>query len=328
MRVMERILLSAISVALIASSAVAVAAQSETDAASRPAVPSDGCGVTTAEAGSHLDLSLDVDGLERTWSMRVPPSHDGVTPVPMWLQLHGCCGGTGSQQVMLYSAAADEHGFVLVAPDAHFASGFWMFDAETAVLDTSASNPDIAFIDTLIEHLGAELCIDLARVYAAGYSAGAKGASVLGCVLEDRIAAVAPVAGMLDLGDDCRLDRPVPFLAVHGTADPTVYFDGGYAPSVDDWPVHQAYGQAAIPERVANVALRNGCGAEHTMETSSVAVEAGAVPVERWSWPCPVGAEVGLIVHGGGHSWPSSYDAGFDGTALIWEFFEQHAMPE
>ena len=81
MRVMRRVLLSAIGVAMLASSAVAVAAQSEMDPAARPAVPSDGCGLTTAEPGSHWNLSLDVDGLERTWSMRVPPSHDGVTPV-------------------------------------------------------------------------------------------------------------------------------------------------------------------------------------------------------------------------------------------------------
>ena len=60
-------------------------------------------------------------------------------------------------------------------------------------------------------------------------------------MLEDRIAAVTPVAGMLDLGDDCRLDRPVPFLAVHAVNDGTAYFDGGYPPGKDDWPVHQAY---------------------------------------------------------------------------------------
>jgi poly(3-hydroxybutyrate) depolymerase len=35
-----------------------------------------------------------------------------------------------------------------------------------------------------------------------------------------------------------------------------------------------------------------------------------------------------LLVHGAGHSWPSPGNAGFDGTALIWEFFEQHPMPD
>jgi poly(3-hydroxybutyrate) depolymerase len=89
----------------------------------------------------------------------------------------------------------------------------------------------------------------------------------------------------------------------------------GYSPEYDDFPVAQAMAQAPIPERVANVALRNGCSAEPTVEPIDAMFE-------RWSWDCPPGAEVELLVHPFGHSWmPGTTDH-------VWAFFEQHPMPE
>ena len=87
------------------------------------------------------------------------------------------------------------------------------------------SNPDVAFIEALIDRLGDELCLDLARVYATGHSNGAIGASVLGCVLADRLAAIAPVAALTDFGDACQEARAVPVLGIHGGADPYVLLE-------------------------------------------------------------------------------------------------------
>ncbi len=80
-----------------------------------------------------------------------------------------------------------------------------MFGEEDTAIDLTAANPDIAFVDALIDEIGAELCIDLARVYAAGWSSGGQASSALACSLDERIAAVAPVAGagLIDLGAAC-----------------------------------------------------------------------------------------------------------------------------
>ena len=293
-------------------------AMAQMDPTSRPPIPSAGCGGSQIEPGTYRSDQAEplvVGGAQKKWAMHVPEAHDGTSALPLWVQLHGV-GGSGSSQVAQFRSSADEHGFVLAAPTEFLGNAGWTWREEDLVLDTSLSNPDIAFINALLRHLEDDLCIDLARIYVAGYSGGGEGASVLGCVLEDRIAAVAPAAAMLDVGDACELDRPVPFLGVHGTADSTAYFDGGYSPGYNDFPVVLARAQTSIPDRVTNVALRNGCGPDP-------AIEAIDSVSERWSWSCPPGAEVELIVHSGGHS------PGPPGTTdIIWDFFEQHPMPE
>jgi polyhydroxybutyrate depolymerase len=303
----------AIGSTLVLASSLATAASE--DATERPAVPSVGCDGSALEADSDRDSTLRVGDLDRTWDMHLPDAYDGTAPLPVWIQLHGCCGDTGSEEVSRLSATADEHGFVLVGPDSHFGNGDWTYDSGTSVLDASKSNPDVAFIDALIDHLGAELCIDMARLYTAGFSAGGDGASVLACTLEDRIAAVATASGVLDMDGVCDLQRPVPFLSLHGKDDNIVFLDGGLASFFNDWPVIQAMAQDSIPDRVSSFALRNGCEAQPIV----VPTEDG---MEHRDWTCLPGAEVALVLHDGGHEWPD------EAADIIWEFFRQHPMPE
>ncbi len=317
---MRTLRVSVISLALLVGSTIPVAAQDAEDRSSRPPIPSAGCGTSEVEAGMHRDRTIAVGEDERTWAMYVPMAHEGVTPVPLWIQLHGG-GGSGWLQLTLLQGDAEEYGFAMVGPDADVGRAGWTWREEDPELDTSLSNPDIALIEALIDDVASELCLDLARVYVAGYSAGGEGASVIGCVLEDKVAAVAPAAAMLDVGDACELDRPVPFLAVHGTNDRLAYFDGGYSIGYNDFPVVQALAQTSIPERVTNVALRNGCGPEPSTEAIDE-------QWERWSWPCPAGAEVELVAHSGGHDWDPNPFAPPSTTQLVWEFFKQHPMPE
>src|SRR5918993_1187228 len=68
--------------------------------------------------------------------------------------------------------------------------------------------------------------VDRSRVYATGLSMGAMMSSTLACVMADRIAAIGPVAGVED-PEGCEPGRPVPVLAMHGTADPILLFNGG-----------------------------------------------------------------------------------------------------
>jgi polyhydroxybutyrate depolymerase len=48
----------------------------------------------------------------------------------------------------------------------------------------------------------------------------------LGCEPAGRITAIAPVSGALNV-DGCRPARPLPVLAIHGTADHAVPYGGG-----------------------------------------------------------------------------------------------------
>jgi len=329
------------SVALLAVAAIGVTAQD--DPTNRPPVPSAGCGVADVEAGEHHG-NMQVGDSRRSWVLHVPPAHDGDSPVPLVLLFHGVGDGpTVIEAQTGFGGYGAQGGFVVAAPAGRGTIPHWMEeDFGDGFNDATRSNPDVVFIEVLLDRLAEELCIDLARVYATGFSNGAMATSVLACALEDRIAAAAAAGGLLDPGAACVQDRPVPFLAFHGTGDEFILYGGGFG----EWVLAQRVGDVLwrdlplmddpapfvpVPDRVAGFAARNGCEPGPTSEFI-------AEDVERLTWACPAGAEVALIAaHGDGHSWPgSAYTAAggqkttmeIDANETIWDFFEQHPMPE
>jgi polyhydroxybutyrate depolymerase len=272
---------------------------------------------------------MEVADVTRTWELMVPSVHDGQTPLPLVISLHGGSEFYSSGRLL---ALAQDEGFVTVAPRDAYQDWWMVWEPQLPGYDLSLGNPDIALVDSLIDRLGAELCLDLARVYATGLSIGGAGTSVLGCVLDGRLAAVAPVGAVTDLGDACNTTRPVPILAVHGINDRDARFDGGVA----DWFQNtrmkdgslvreSAWGQwllshadASVPDTLTSIAMRYGCAPEAVIEPMGEA--------ERYLWTCPADADVELVAHKGGHSWVSSTD-GRTTEQLIWDFFERHPLP-
>lgn len=77
-------------------------------------------------------------------------------------------------------------------------------------------------------------CVDQRRIYASGFSAGAAFAILYSCARQGRVAAIATAAVEYQLG--CR--SPMPVLAFHGTADPSVpYRNGAIGISLPGVPV-------------------------------------------------------------------------------------------
>jgi polyhydroxybutyrate depolymerase len=284
----------------------------EADVSERPPIPSAGCGSSIVESGTYLDESMEVAGFIRRWAAYVPQEYDGETPVPVWLYLHPG-GGNRNSAAQYLQPAADELGFLPITPQAR--GGDWLLLSEATELDLSMENPDVVFVNQVLDQVGDRFCIDLARVYVVGSSMGAKGAMILTCIQDDRIAAIAPVAGVVDLGDVCGTERAIPTMAIHGKVDGLHPFSGGLGEGREAPPLVQALKARSVPDRVASIATRNGCVPRPLVETISDLIE-------RRSWTCPPGAEVQLIVHEGGHG------LGPVGFEMIQEFFEQHPLPE
>jgi polyhydroxybutyrate depolymerase len=89
---------------------------------------------------------------------------------------------------------------------------------------------DVEFLSQVIDVVSRELCTDTRRTYVTGHSGGGRMTSALGCRIADRIAAIAPNAGLRagrpDPDDvtvpeieDCRPARPLPVLTFHGQED-------------------------------------------------------------------------------------------------------------
>jgi polyhydroxybutyrate depolymerase len=314
------------------STTTAAATTSPTSAPAVVAAPSTGCASPTAPPRG-VQQRVDLVGAARAgWYLRyVPTAVDLTAPAPLVLDVHGYLEGAQLHTMTSEMATvADRHGFVLVSPQGTGSLAFWNHRQRPA------GPPDVAFLGSVIDAVEHDLCIDRTRVYVTGYSNGAFMASTLGCVMADRLAAIAPVAGArFDAG--CAPDRPLPVLAFHGTADPIVAFDGGTSErgaslQFDAESAANFTGDVNRPvlDSVADWADVDDCAGRPTQRPSSPHV----VLVQ---WNCPAGQEVALYeVIGGGHSWPgSAFSASvaevvgpttmeIDASELIWEFFAAH----
>lgn len=302
------------------------------------AEPSTGCEAGPGAAASSGDQTLSVGGEERRYLRHLPPAHDGATPVPLVVDLHGYIEGAviHARHTGL-SGFGDQAGFVTVTPQGQGPVPFWTIGFD---------DPDVEFVGALLDAEEASLCLDTNRIFVTGLSNGAFLTSAVACVLEDRIAAVAPVAGVLDL-EGCEPDRAVPVVAFHGTDDEFVPYDGGWGPAVDELPAADGSGETleesgdledldgagSVPAVMAAWAGRNGCGTEPDEEMV-------AEDVTRLSYDCPAGATTELYrIEGGGHSWPGSEFSAriedvvgtttfsIDANEVMWAFFEAHPLP-
>ncbi|MEQ1698783.1 MAG: glycerophosphodiester phosphodiesterase family protein [Ilumatobacteraceae bacterium] len=294
--------------------------------------PSKGCEVAPVPPG-EATYAMSVH-LEGTYIQHLPPSYDGVTPMPLVLGLHGW-----SQPASLLmtqadlGGAADRHRFIAIAPDITRPVPLW---------DTALDGKDVLWFGALIATLQDQLCIDTNRIYVTGMSNGAMMTSTLACVMPSVFAAAAPVAGVRS-PEGCEPARDIPLLAFHGTDDQYLAFDGGYGDKVAGLPSPDGTGtlgdvgiadpadELPVPERVAEWAVRNSCDTE-LVET---AVTADVTLLSS----CDAATQL-YVVDGGGHSWPGSeFDRGIadivgpttntiDATELIWTFFRQHPLTD
>jgi polyhydroxybutyrate depolymerase len=162
---------------------------------------------------------------------------------------------------------------------------------------------DIGFLSEVITATKDRACIDpRQRIYATGYSGGARMASALACAIPQNIAAIAPVAGLRagpadpdDLGiadaASCTPETPVSVLAFHGTADGINPYDGN---------TDRRWGYS-IPTALQHWAATDKCGSSPTDRQISA-----TVALLEYTG-CADGAKVALYrVTGGGHTWPGS----------------------
>jgi predicted esterase len=133
----------------------------------QPLVAGSGGGGADASAPGLHRLGLDGarDGL-----VYVPPGYGPDRPAPLVVMLHGA-GGDARNVAPMLTAMADEHGFILLAPDSRGPT--W-----DVILDDYG--PDVAFLDRALERLFATFRIDPAHVAVAGFSDGASYALSLG----------------------------------------------------------------------------------------------------------------------------------------------------
>ncbi len=315
--------------------------------ASPAAARDDGPCLRPAQTG---DMQVDVSFAGTTYSVLayVPEGMRRTRRVPLVLNLHGSqANGAIQMAVSGLREVADDERFIVVAPSAAIPlpapqqpadpGGHWAWNVPgvpttAGQLPAPTARNDVRFLSRVLDVVGEELCADERRLYVTGHSGGGRMASALGCRIADRIAAIAPNAGLRagrpDPDDvtvpeieDCRPDRPLPVLTFHGQQDVVNPYPG-------NGDLRWGY---AVPLAVQTWARLNECRRGPAAATVTA-------NITRFTYTrCRQGVEVEFYrVANGGHTWPGStgppHGPGLvtqeiDASRLMWEFFEDFRLP-
>jgi polyhydroxybutyrate depolymerase len=240
----------------------------------------------------------------RTYRLFVPPGYDGHQRLPLVLDLHGSGGSSAGQASNsgFETVSASGERFIVATLDA--------VDARWNVPVQKGRPDDVAYVSDVIDHVATRVCTDLARVYATGFSGGARMTSLLGCRLGSRIAAIAPVSGLRLPGTGCS-ERRVPVLTFHGLADPQNTYDGHAPDRGDEWV-------ESVPEALAGWARHDSCNGKAILDDPP-----GPLSTMRYDG-CADGSEVRMIrIDGLGHAWTRK---DVDTTLVMWQFFKSHRL--
>jgi len=257
------------------------------------------------------DHTLTIEGRPegtRQFIVHVPNAYTRLSSVAVVFAWHGY-----TDNCVRWSRAAgfsqiSENGFVAVYP-----CGTGVQPSFNAGVCCGGNrNDDVELARLIIVRLQKELPkINASRIFTSGMSNGGMMSEQLGCKSSNLFRAIASIGGTLVVNpgwteafDECdkTYTKPASVLMVHGTADPTVPWNG-----------NQAYRFPPIPANFARWAQRSKCTGNPVQTfkkgvfSNSVYQNCAAGPVE-------------LVTHEGGqHVWPNTTD--FSTPQYAWQFF-------
>lgn len=178
--------------------------------------------VKTLIVGAELTYKHEnFGGGNRDYGLYIP-SNSNSEKLPLVIHLHGYGGSVWPGMISnYYVALAEAENFVSLMPlGKSNANGDARWDYSNTV--------DLNFISRLLDSVVVRHNIDTERIYMSGHSNGAFMTYYLAKELEDRLAAIGPIAGTLGHYEYAayQLEKPMPLCHIHGTADSTVQVNG------------------------------------------------------------------------------------------------------
>jgi polyhydroxybutyrate depolymerase len=265
--------------------------------------------------------TITVGGISRSFIVYRPASLG--SPAPLVLVLHGGYGSAQqAQNAYGWDAQADRDRFVVAYPDG--IDHAWNAGGGCCGKPASEGIDDVAFITEVVATIGREIPVDSTRTFATGISNGGIMAYRLACETT-LFAAIGPDSATM-LGP-CPSPAPLSVIAVHGTADARIPYNGGQGsgPARIDGP--------AVPALNATWRATDGCAPPVTSVAGAVTTSVAT---------CPDGRAVELVtIAGAGQQWPGAPDrpvlqkllgldppsTALDATAAIWAYFAAHPRP-
>lgn len=273
------------------------------------------------------------DGRTRTFLLHLPPEAASGAPLPLVVVLHG--SGANANTIMDESglnSRADSAGYAVVYPNGTGWLRYFVltWNASGCCGEALAHDvDDIGFIGALIRRVTAAMPIDTMRIYATGFSDGARLVYHLGCDLPGVFAGIAPVSGGIT-DTTCHPAHPISVDIFHGTADRLIPYGAGTVPRRRFFALRRGRPlerPSSAPETFVFWAQRDSCP---SIPSRTVR---GTVVTEAYEG-CAEGTEVELhSIRGGRHAWPGGRRGWFlgpepsrdiDASSEMLQFFSRH----
>jgi polyhydroxybutyrate depolymerase len=146
---------------------------------------STGCG-KPATTGLQ-SRTIQIDGVDRTFLRFIPAGYTANKPMSLIFAFHGSGGtSTGARTTFDLESNAGGKAIIVYPQGLPNAAGDNRWDDQ--------GGKDTKFVDDIIARTEAAFCIDRDRIFATGFSNGARFTSNLGCSRGDILRAIAPVA--------------------------------------------------------------------------------------------------------------------------------------
>lgn len=264
---------------------------------------------TEIRKGFHEE-KVTVQGSNRDYILYVPDSYTGSSSVPLLFSFHGFGGDMrDNYDSVKLNEIADANGFILVHPRGTVGNNgkrFWNITGQSGVYD-------LDFFDSMVSKITGEFSINSSKIYSTGISNGAYFSFVLACQRQDRIAAIAPVAGGMTnwTTTNCSHSEPVPVLEIHGDADRIVDYDNNVPDALEFW------------------VDRNGTDTTATVTTIKDTANGDPAKVEQYIYANGTNGSIvkHLKIIGGGHRWPGSGDNNDLVTSqVVWDFVKEYSL--
>ena len=255
------------------------------------------------ESGTHK-RTLKVDEKERQFLLHVPRNYKKTVkkqPAPLVIMLHGRTsnGAMAASRYYGWKELSEKEGFVAVFPTALGSPTSW----EGAWRGKETN--DSIFLSDMIDLMLEELKIDENRVFMTGHSSGGFMSFSFAASNADKVAAIAPVAGLVM--DKSKPALPVSLISFHGMADSIVPYG------------KSRWGMPTAMESAELFAKHNDCKAAERVELNK-----GKVHLDTWVKGKKETEVHFYSIEGGNHGWPQGGSKSVAATKLIWEFFEAH----
>jgi polyhydroxybutyrate depolymerase len=261
---------------------------------------------------------IKYQGYKRDFAYYLPTSFDSSVSSPLVINLHGANGNAWNEIGYTYfKTIADREDFILLMPQALSGS----FNGET-FFQWNAHYlfpwDDVSLLSYLIDYMYTQYNVDLSKVYLSGMSNGGFMTYFAARGLQERIAAVAPISGLISTNvfTNYSLGRSMPLCYMHGTADNIVKIDG--TPSADDiisfWVSNNACISTPVITQLPDIS---------STDNSTV------ILYQYTGYSADSEIQYYKIINGG-HSIPGvEPGANMDINAyeVIWSFFNRHSYP-